>query len=52
MALPISHTPVLKGEDSKRFNTQLKKNARVRISRAERNKGVNLVNTILKSAQI
>ncbi len=52
MALPISHTPVLKGEDSKKFNAQLKKNSRVRISRAERAKGVHLVKAILKNAQI
>ena len=52
MALPISHTPVLKGEDSKRFNTQLKKNSRVRISQSQRTKGITLVKAILKNAQI
>jgi hypothetical protein len=52
MALPISQTPILKGNDSKRFNTQLKKSARTRISRGERLKGMNLVKAILKNAHI
>ena len=52
MALPISHTPVLKGHDSKKFNAQLKKSSRARIKRDERLKGMNLVKAILKNANI
>jgi hypothetical protein len=52
MALPISHTPVLKGEDSRRFNAGLKKNASLRITRAERTKGINLVKAVLKHSKI
>jgi len=52
MALPISPTPVIKGEDSRRFNTQLKKSARTRISKNERAKGIALVKSILKKASI
>ena len=52
MALPISHTPILKGEDSKRFNAQLKKSSQGRITRNERVKGMKLVKAILKNANI
>jgi hypothetical protein len=52
MALPISPTPVLKGEDSKRFNLQLKKSRRNRISKAEREKGIALMKSVLKKANI
>ena len=52
MALLISHTPILKGEDSKKFNAQVKKNEHIRISQEERSKGVALVKSILKKAKI
>ena len=50
MALPISPTPVLNGEDSRKFNLELKKNKNKRISETERLKGIALMNEILKKA--
>jgi hypothetical protein len=52
MPLPISHTPVLKGADSKRFNAELKKYASSRISRARRAKGISLVQAVMKHLKI
>ena len=52
MALPISSTPILKGKDSERFNRQLKKNKKLRISKAERIKGMALVKAVLKNSDI
>ncbi len=52
MALPISPTPVLKGKDSKRFNLQLKRSKKNRISRTEREKGLSLVKAVLKNATV
>jgi hypothetical protein len=52
MALPISPTPVLKGADSKRFNSFLKKNEKKRISKKERAKGLSIVKAILEKAKI
>jgi len=52
MALPISPTPVLKGKDSRRFNLQLKKSRRNRISRTEREKGISLMKAVLKNATV
>ena len=50
MALPISQTPVLKGNDSRLFNLQLKKSSRNRISKSLREKGVSLMKAVLKNA--
>jgi hypothetical protein len=52
MALPISSTPILKGKDSERFNKQLKKGLKSRISKAERKKGIALMKAVLKNAKI
>lgn len=52
MALPISPTPVLKGEDSKRFNLQLVKSKKKRISKKERERGLVLMRAVLKNADV
>jgi hypothetical protein len=52
MALPISPTPVIRGNDSKKFNAQLKKSAKKRISKKDRQRGIELVNAILSKATI
>ncbi len=52
MALPISHTPVLKGEDSRRFNEKLNLDARRPISHEERERGRQLVKAILSKGNV
>jgi hypothetical protein len=52
MALPISPTPVLKGKDSKRFNLQLLKSRKNRISKTERERGLVLMKAVLKNANV
>lgn len=52
MALPISPTPILKGKDSERFNRQLKKSKKSRISKADKKKGIALMKAVLKNSNI
>ncbi len=52
MALPITPTPILKGEDSRRFNEELAKSPFKKISKEERKRGIDLVNSILKNSNL
>ena len=52
MALPIAPTPILKGEDSRKFNIQLKKNEKKRISDKERENAKEIMQRVLKKAKI
>jgi hypothetical protein len=52
MALPITPTPILKGDDSRRFNEELQKSSSKKISQSERLKGLQLVEAVLKNANI
>jgi len=51
MALPISPTPVIKGEDSKKFNEQLKISERERISSGQLEKAMALLKAVLKNSK-
>ena len=52
MALPITPTPIIKGEDSRRFNEELAKSSLKKISKKEMNDGIALMKAILQNAKI
>lgn len=52
MALPITPTPILKGEDSRRFNEELKKNYSKRVSKLDYEKGNAFVKAVLAKSSI
>jgi hypothetical protein len=51
MALPITPTPILKGEDSRRFNEELAKSPFKKISKKEMEEGIELMKAVLKNAK-
>ena len=52
MALPITPTPIIKGEDSRRFNEELTKSKFKKISQEERERGIKLVQTLFKNSNL
>lgn len=52
MALPITPTPILKGEDSRRFNEELAKSPFKKISKTEYEEAVKLMEAVLKNSKL
>jgi len=52
MALPITPTPVIKGEDSRIFNQKLNENYNKRISKEERERGLQLLAIVLANSKL
>ena len=52
MALPITPTPILKGEDSRKFNEELAKSSFKKVSHKEMMDGIDFMKAILKNAKI
>ncbi len=52
MALPITPTPILKGDDSRRFNEEIAKSPFKKISQEERKRGIELVKTLFKNSSL
>ena len=52
MALPITPTPIIKGEDIRRFNEELAKRKFKKISIEDRKRGVELVKTLFKNSNL
>ena len=52
MALPITPTPILKGDDSRRFNEEIAKSQFKKISQEDRKRGIELVKTLFKNSNL